>query len=80
MQQIVQVGTHGISRSGLRPDYDEFAPRVGVAWTPMDKLVVRGGYGIYYDSGMLVVNSSLYLNPRTSICNWRFQRRPRCRA
>jgi hypothetical protein len=62
-QQIVQVGTHGISRSGLRPDYDEFAPRVGFAWTPAEKLVVRGGYGIYYDSGMLVVNSSLYFNP-----------------
>jgi len=25
--------------------------------------VVRGGYGLYYDSGMFVVNSSLYFNP-----------------
>ncbi len=62
-QQIVRVGTDGISRSGLKPDRNNFAPRVGFAWTPADKLVVRGGYGVYYDAGMLVVNSSLYFNP-----------------
>jgi hypothetical protein len=60
---IVGVGTHGVSRSGLQPDRDNFAPRVGFAWTPAEKLVVRGGYGIYYDASMLVVNSSLYFNP-----------------
>ena len=61
--QIVRVGTAGISRSGLQPDRNNFAPRVGFAWTPVEKLVVRGGYGVYYDAGMLVVNSSLYFNP-----------------
>jgi hypothetical protein len=25
--------------------------------------VVRGGYGLFYDSGILVINSSLYFNP-----------------
>jgi hypothetical protein len=30
---------------------------------PTRELVVRGGYGIYYEAGMLVVNSSLYFNP-----------------
>src|SRR5439155_10565569 len=62
-RQIVRVGTAGVSRSGLRPDRNNFAPRVGFAWTPAEKVVVRGGYGIYYDAGMLVVNSSLYFNP-----------------
>ena len=57
------MGTAGISRSGLQPDRNNFAPRVGFAWTPTEKLVVRGGYGVYYDAGMLVVNSSLYFNP-----------------
>jgi hypothetical protein len=61
--QIVRVGSGGISRSGLQPDRNNFAPRVGFAWTPVEKLVVRGGYGVYYDAGMLVVNSSLYFNP-----------------
>jgi len=62
-QAIVQVGTNGISRSGLKPDWNNLAPRVGFAWTPVEKLVLRGGYGIYYDANMLVVNSSLYFNP-----------------
>jgi len=31
-------------------DRDNFAPRLGFAWAPAaDRLVVRGGYGIFYD-------------------------------
>ncbi|MEO7650590.1 MAG: TonB-dependent receptor, partial [Bryobacteraceae bacterium] len=61
--RIVNVGTGGVSRSGLQPDRNNFAPRIGFAWTPLQNLVVRGGYGLFYDSGMFVVNSSLYFNP-----------------
>jgi len=28
-------------------DYKEFAPRVGFAWSPADKWVIRGGFGIF---------------------------------
>ncbi len=61
--QVQQVGTNGLSRSGLRPDYTNFGPRVGFAYSLDSQTVVRGGYGIYYDAGMLTVNSALYFNP-----------------
>ncbi len=61
--RVQQVGTGGLSRSGTRPDRNNLAPRVGFAWSPMERTVVRGGYGLYYDAGMFIVNSSLYFNP-----------------
>src|SRR5262249_31074924 len=62
-RRVANVGTGGFPRAGVRTDYNNVAPRVGFAWTPLAGLVVRGGYGVYYDSGMFVVNSSLYFNP-----------------
>ena len=59
------VGQDGISRSGLSGDFNNVAPRVGVSWdlTGRGTLVVRGGYGLFYDSGTLIENSALYFNP-----------------
>ena len=38
--------------SGLvNPDRNNFAPRIGVAWKPLSKTVVRAGYGINYNIG-----------------------------
>jgi hypothetical protein len=34
----------------LRPDRNNFAPRVGIAWKPTPKTVVRAGYGINYNT------------------------------
>ena len=61
--RLSQVGTNGLSRSGIRPDYNNLAPRVGFAWNPRKNFVIRGGYGVFFDSGMLEVNSALYYNP-----------------
>jgi hypothetical protein len=61
--QIVQVGTNGVTRSGIYPDYKNFAPRVGVAWHAVPDLVVRAGYGVFYDAGMFIVGSSAFFNP-----------------
>ena len=35
----------------VRPDRNNFAPRIGFAWKPFEKTVVRGGYGINYNTG-----------------------------
>lgn len=38
--------------SVYNPDYRNWAPRIGIAWRPMsgsNRLVVRTGYGIFYD-------------------------------
>ena len=35
-------------RSTITPDRNNFAPRLGLAWTPIDRTAVRAGYGVSY--------------------------------
>lgn len=35
----------------MHPDRNNFAPRVGLAWKPWQKTVVRAGYGVNYNIG-----------------------------
>ncbi len=44
--QLLLAGQNGNSRALFNAYYGGFEPRVGVAWTPTDKWVVRGAYGI----------------------------------
>lgn len=64
-KQLMQVGSGAVSCSGIRADVNNLAPRLGFAWAATHKAVVRGGYWIFYNAGMLVVNSALLL--RTQI-------------
>ena len=38
----------GLDTRMLPTDKNNFAPRVGVAWSPTNKVVARAGYGIFY--------------------------------
>ena len=50
----------------IRPDRNNFAPRLGFAWRPLTKgsLVIRGGYGVYYNTSVYnLVASNLAQQP-----------------
>ena len=54
--------TKGVSDSTLTGRQWGLAPRIGIAWSPRvfnDKVVVRAGWGLYYDRGELFA----YLSP-----------------
>jgi hypothetical protein len=51
-------------RTLIHPDRNNFAPRVGVAWSASSRLVVRAGYGIFYQEyDRYGSESQLALNP-----------------
>lgn len=63
--QFIRAGTGGVPRGIYNPDRNNFAPRVGFAWKPMntDRFVVRGAYGIFYDVSILNTTFGDRLNP-----------------
>jgi hypothetical protein len=64
-----QLGFTGRTRRSIdRPYYRDFAPRFGLTWRPLasDKLIVRTGYGIFYDLGNLNIWQHVTGNPISS--------------
>jgi hypothetical protein len=51
-------------RGGYDSDKNNFAPRVGLAWTigSQGNTVIRAGYGVYYDTSPLAPGEALYFN------------------
>jgi hypothetical protein len=43
-------------------DWNNVAPRLGFAWSPTDRWVVRGGYGIFYDRPSAAFINTVFSN------------------
>jgi Carboxypeptidase regulatory-like domain/TonB dependent receptor len=60
---LTPVGSGGMPRSGYYADRNNFAPRLGLAWSPVENTVVRAAYGLYYDQSALAPSEGLYFSP-----------------
>jgi len=48
--RLLQASDGSIEQRGLvKPDRNNFAPRIGLTYTPASNSVIRGGYGIFYN-------------------------------
>jgi Carboxypeptidase regulatory-like domain/TonB dependent receptor-like, beta-barrel len=63
--QFIRAGTNGIPRATYGGDYNDVAPRLGLAWRPLrnSQLALRAGYGIYYSTGMMSPSFFPRVNP-----------------
>ncbi len=60
----VLPGQSGYPVGLIHPDRNNYAPRIGIAWKPFSKTVVRAGYGINYNlSQYRNIVQQLALNP-----------------
>ncbi|MBC7927621.1 MAG: TonB-dependent receptor [Bryobacteraceae bacterium] len=66
----LQFAGEGTGRLGSRtltdPDFSAIGPRFGFAWRALSRTVLRGGYGVYYNSNYTGI-SSLGFNAATDL-------------
>ena len=60
---IVQGGVNGVPRSTVDGDWNNFQPRIGIAWRVTNKWVIRAGRGLYFDLRTGQVAQSMFGNP-----------------
>jgi len=69
-------GIPKVRDSLVPPDKNNFAPRIGFAWQPLarsNRLVVRGGYGVYYDrANSRLLNNQLLNFPYYTLAQTEF--------
>jgi hypothetical protein len=63
-QSLVPVGQGNIPRGVYKPDRNNWAPRIGLAWAidADNTMLLHAGYGIYYDQASLAPGEGLYFN------------------
>lgn len=60
---LVYPGKNGANRALYKPYKKQFMPRIGFAWTPMDRTVIRAGYAFSTFLEGTGANLRLTLNP-----------------
>jgi hypothetical protein len=70
------AGKNGISRRIAPADRNNFSPRLGFAWTPIGKTVIRAGAGIMYGNFRQWEISLFHFNPPYIYDNFQFNSLP----
>jgi hypothetical protein len=62
---LVQGGINGVPGNTVDGDWNNFMPRLGIAWRLTDKWVIRAGAGLYFDLRTGQIAQQAFSNPPT---------------
>jgi hypothetical protein len=71
-----QLAAAGIDTSYLKTDKNNIAPRLGLAWTPNSKTVVRLGYGLFYGRTPSIMVGTAHSNNGVNVISVRLTSSP----
>jgi hypothetical protein len=66
-QTVLQVGTGGIPPSGVHPRNNDFAPRLGLAYSLGPTTVLRAAAGVFYSAPQFDITRNLAANPPEAV-------------